>query len=79
MDRQHDELVVLKEAWKLSITHLSSALTKHRVYEGHDGCFQVDLIPVSSCTPVQIIYKSLWDDRSLQVLDINNFICPLKM
>lgn len=43
--------------------HLSSALTQHSVNKGHNGCFQVDLISVSTRAPVQIIYKRLRDDR----------------
>lgn len=59
----HDDLLVWKEAWKLSqvqyIIHLSSSLTQHSINKGHDGCFQVDLVSVPSRTPVQIVYKRL--------------------
>lgn len=52
------------------INHLSSALTQHSINKGHNGCFQVDLISVSPRTSVQIVYKCLRDDRSLQALNI---------
>lgn len=45
------------------IIYLSSALTQHSVYEGHNGCFQVDLISVSPRVSVQIVNEGLWDDR----------------
>lgn len=48
--------------------YLSTALTQHGINKRHDGCFKVDFISVSSCAPVQIVYKCLWDDMSLQAL-----------
>ena len=53
-----------------AILYLSSSLTQHSINKGHDGCFQVDFISVSPCTPVQIIYKCLWNDKPLKVFNI---------
>lgn len=44
-------------------SYLSSALTQHRIDEGHDGRFQVDLVPVTTRAAVQVVDQRLQGNR----------------
>lgn len=70
IDQRESLAAVMTFLWEVKhkscvvfIMYLSSALTQHSVYKRHNGCFQVDLISVSPCVPVQIVNEGLWDDR----------------
>lgn len=58
----------------MMVPHLSGSLAEDSVDEGHDGRFEVHLVPVTTCAPVQVSHESLksYQQRHGHALELHN-------